>query len=125
LIYPKAKSLGLGSERLTHLSFWFKFNAEPYTDREHKRPIVRLHQDDNTYWEYRPKVAYLLERSLAPNSEDRGGWMLVSVPLRGDDSLWVRQEVGRPLRIMNYIVINIGPSEAGLSEIWLDGLLLS
>ena len=125
LIYPKAKSLGLGSEHLTYLSFWLKFNAEPYTDREHKRPIVRLHQDDNTYWEYRPKVAYLLERSLAPNSEDRGGWMLVSVPLRGDDSLWVRQEVGKPLRTVNYIVINIGPSEAGLSEIWLDGLLLT
>lgn len=125
LLYPKAKSLNLDIDSLSQLSFWLKFNAEPYTNKEHKRPIVWLHQDDDTYWEYRPKVAYFLERSLAPNSEDRGGWMLVSFPLRGEDPLWVREEVGPTLKTVNYVVFNIGPSHSALSETWLDGLSLS
>lgn len=123
LIYPKSKSLGLRSDSLSHLSFWLKFNAESYTDKEHRRPIIRLHEDIDNYWEYSPKVAHFLERSLAPNSEDRGGWLLISLPLKDEDSFWSCREMGK-LDNVNYITINIGPSKDCLSEIWLDGLQL-
>ena len=130
LVYPKAKNLALDLSKKQEVSFNVKYESEADTDwgQTNKKPVVRLYQDDKNYFEYVPGTAYLeqifaADAARSPRANEyRIGWRNLSFNFNGSNG-WSMTKVGNPLLTnINYISINEGPSNAGMSDFWVDGL---
>lgn len=121
LLYPKSKNLNLDVSDRNALSFWFKFNSEDGRSSWNKKPIVTIYQDQNNYIRFTPTTAYL-EQLFAPISEQRSGWRQLVVPFEGN-SQWQVVKTGNPsFKSINYLSIDEGPGQSGISEFWIDAL---
>src|SRR5690606_17722518 len=121
LIYPNTKDLNLNANEKDVLSFWIKYEAENGGNQRNHKPIVRLYQDEQNYYEYTPTQAFL-DQLYAPISEQRSGWKHLEIPLTEGNSTWIVKKTGEPsLQSVQYLNINEGPSTSGISTLWIDG----
>ncbi|TLS38381.1 right-handed parallel beta-helix repeat-containing protein [Pseudalkalibacillus caeni] len=104
------------------LSFWIKFQHEVRDGfSSHQNPIIRLRQDGNKFFEYRPLAFELNWTTLY--SESRNGWTFIEIPLSGSNE-WLLHKKGlaelNSLQSIEIIITSIG----GDYCFWVDHLIL-
>ncbi len=104
-----------------HLSFWLRFQQEPYVSKEHCGPIVRCGSADGTVRSWRPQFPGLLERQLIQRAAERDGWAYVQLALHTDTTQWIT-ETHSAHGPIQWLEFELGPNQRGYCQAWLDGV---
>ncbi len=124
LFYPASKDLGIevGEDSSFCFALRYTTDAEPDWSRSTPKPVVRLYQDEDNYFEFVPSKA-LLEMGFMPINEQKDNWRLFDIDLRGTED-WIKCMFGKGLAhgVVNAISIDFGGKYEGYTEVYLDAL---
>lgn len=107
IIDPKKKS---------HLEFWLRSLNSHIPCWQGENPIVTLYGSDNSASKMRPKNEII---NWTDHPECRDGWLLVRIPLAGDETWTVE---GSSLNSVTKVSFSFDSWGARPFQVWLDGM---
>jgi parallel beta-helix repeat protein len=102
----------------TKLRVWIRARNPNVPSWQDGNPLVSLHGPGGTVCRFKPKAEML---SSPADSEARDGWLLVTVPLRGDPAWTVDGKAPDRVEKLSFGFDSWG---AEPFEVWLDGLMI-